>query len=88
MRRGRGAEAACPAQQPPARRIGRPPSAAAASATNSALLLPLSVLLPPQFVYLKEAFSPSLDERIGVLFDSFAVDGRLVVNYALTPAWG
>lgn len=45
---------------------------------------------PPllQFVYLKEAFSPSLDERIGVLFDAFGVDGRLVVNYALTPAWG
>lgn len=41
-----------------------------------------------QFVYLKEAFSPSLDERILVLFDAFGVDGRLVVNYALTPAWG
>ncbi|GAB4819458.1 hypothetical protein N2152v2_006504 [Parachlorella kessleri] len=40
------------------------------------------------FVYLKEAFSPSLDERISVLFDAFGVDGRLVVNYALTPAWG
>ncbi|KAI3439098.1 hypothetical protein D9Q98_001507 [Chlorella vulgaris] len=40
------------------------------------------------FVYLKEAFSPALDERIAVLHEAFGVDGRLVVNYALTPAWG
>lgn len=42
----------------------------------------------PQFVYLKEAFSPALDERVGALYAAFGVDGRLVVNYALTPAWG
>jgi ubiquitin-like protein ATG12 len=42
----------------------------------------------PQFVYLKEAFSPALEERIAVLHEAFGVDGRLVVNYALTPAWG
>ena len=41
-----------------------------------------------QFVYLKEAFSPSPEERIAALHAAFAVDGRLVVNYALTPAWG
>lgn len=41
-----------------------------------------------QFVYLKEAFSPALEERISVLYAAFGVDGRLVVNYALTPAWG
>ncbi|EFN51330.1 hypothetical protein CHLNCDRAFT_141109 [Chlorella variabilis] len=40
------------------------------------------------FMYLKEAFSPSPEERIATLHDAFAVDGRLVVNYALTPAWG
>ncbi|KAL4428556.1 hypothetical protein ABPG77_008868 [Micractinium sp. CCAP 211/92] len=40
------------------------------------------------FVYLKEAFSPALEERISVLYEAFGVDGRLVVNYALTPAWG
>jgi hypothetical protein len=44
--------------------------------------------LCPQFVYLKEAFSPSPEERIAALHTAFAVDGRLVVNYALTPAWG
>jgi ubiquitin-like protein ATG12 len=41
-----------------------------------------------QFLYLKEAFSPSLDERISVLFEAFGNDGKLVVNYALIPAWG
>jgi ubiquitin-like protein ATG12 len=40
------------------------------------------------FVYLKEAFCPSLEERVQTLYDAFGVDGRLVVNYALTPAWG
>lgn len=44
--------------------------------------------LPPQFVYLKEAFSPALEERICVLYEAFGVDGRLVVNYATVPAWG
>lgn len=41
-----------------------------------------------QFLYLREAFSPGLEERIQTLFDAFGVDGRLVVNYATVPAWG
>ncbi|KAK9803139.1 hypothetical protein WJX72_000427 [[Myrmecia] bisecta] len=40
------------------------------------------------FVYLKEAFSPSLEEHIFVLYSAYGVDGRLIVNYACTPAWG
>ncbi|KAK2079642.1 hypothetical protein QBZ16_002037 [Prototheca wickerhamii] len=40
------------------------------------------------FLYLREAFSPGLEERIQTLFDAFGVDGRLVVNYATVPAWG
>lgn len=40
------------------------------------------------FLYLRESFSPSLDERVSTLHDAFGVGGRLVVNYALTPAWG
>ena len=39
-------------------------------------------------LYLNSAFSPSMSERIGVLYKAFATDGKLVVNYALTPAWG
>eukprot|EP00891_Asterochloris_glomerata_P001053 jgi/Astpho2/1053/Aster-x0463 len=38
------------------------------------------------FVYLKEAFSPSLDEKISVL--AFGNDNQLNVNYACMPAWG
>jgi hypothetical protein len=41
-----------------------------------------------QFLYLKESFTPSPEERVGVLFDAFGAEGRLVVNYALSPAWG
>ncbi len=60
-----------------------------AHAAFSALLhVLLHMSLQLQFVYLREAFSPSPDERIATLHAAFAVDGRLVVNYALTPAWG
>ncbi|KAG1669007.1 hypothetical protein FOA52_000600 [Chlamydomonas sp. UWO 241] len=40
------------------------------------------------FVYLREAFSPALDDDIGVLTQAYGIDGKLHVNYALTPAWG
>lgn len=45
--------------------------------------------------YLKEAFTPSPEEHVGVLADAFGGSGKsfgvaqlLVVNYALSPAWG
>eukprot|EP00270_Netrium_digitus_P013519 TRINITY_DN449_c0_g3_i2.p1 TRINITY_DN449_c0_g3~~TRINITY_DN449_c0_g3_i2.p1 ORF type:complete len:118 (+),score=34.47 TRINITY_DN449_c0_g3_i2:48-401(+) len=40
------------------------------------------------FVYVNAAFSPTPDERIADLYDLFAVEGKLIVNYALTQAWG
>eukprot|EP00889_Picochlorum_renovo_P005035 jgi/Picre1/32065/NNA_007413.t1 len=44
------------------------------------------------FVYLKSSFSPNLNEQIGVLLDSFGTDvgdtRKLVLHYALSPAWG
>lgn len=40
------------------------------------------------FIYVRGAFSPSLEDRVGALHQAYAVDGRLVVNYAITPAWG
>ncbi|CAL5221194.1 g3342 [Coccomyxa viridis] len=40
------------------------------------------------FVYLKESFCPSLDERVAVLYEAYGSNGQLVVNYANTPAWG
>lgn len=42
----------------------------------------------PQFAYLKDSFCPSPEERVGVLYTAFGQEGRLVVSYALTPAWG
>eukprot|EP00884_Botryococcus_braunii_P020916 jgi/Botrbrau1/7508/Bobra.0095s0044.1 len=40
------------------------------------------------FVYLKESFTPSLDEELSVLYKAFGNDGRLVINYSVVPAWG
>lgn len=55
---------------------------------STTTLLRHSCHLPPQFAYLKDSFCPSPEERVGVLFSAFGVDGRLVVSYACTPAWG
>ena len=43
-----------------------------------------------QFVYVKESFAPSLDERIGVLALAYGSEGgtKLTLNYSTTPAWG
>lgn len=58
-------------------------------------VLELSSFKPPpcppcllQFVYLREAFTPSLDDDLGILQKAYGIDGKLHVNYALTPAWG
>ncbi|XBH64805.1 hypothetical protein VPH35_118500 [Triticum aestivum] len=40
------------------------------------------------FVYVNSSFSPSPDELIIDLYNNFAIDGKLVVNYALSAAWG
>jgi len=40
------------------------------------------------FVYINSSFAPSPDELIADLFNLFGVNGRLVVNYAFTQAWG
>ncbi|XRB06889.1 ubiquitin-like protein ATG12 [Pycnococcus provasolii] len=43
---------------------------------------------PSVFCYLNSAFTPSLEERLSALRDDYGADGRLVVHYALKPAWG
>ncbi|CAM6023383.1 unnamed protein product [Sphagnum balticum] len=40
------------------------------------------------FVYINSGFSPNPDENIWVLFENFGIDGKLVVNYACSMAWG
>ncbi|KAG0617790.1 hypothetical protein M758_4G015200 [Ceratodon purpureus] len=41
-----------------------------------------------QFLYINSAFSPTPDENIWDLFENFGIDGKLVVNYACSMAWG
>ena len=40
------------------------------------------------FLYVNQAFSPSPDQLIENLYRCFGTDNRLVLHYALTPAWG
>ncbi|CAI0470654.1 unnamed protein product [Linum tenue] len=41
-----------------------------------------------KFVYINSAFSPNPDELVIDLFNNFGVDGKLLVNYACSVAWG
>ncbi|CAG7877626.1 unnamed protein product [Brassica rapa] len=40
------------------------------------------------FVYVNSAFSPNPDESVIDLYNNFGIDGKLVVNYACSMAWG
>mmetsp|Transcript_5072 Transcript_5072/g.5697 ORF Transcript_5072/g.5697 Transcript_5072/m.5697 type:complete len:116 (+) Transcript_5072:138-485(+) len=40
------------------------------------------------FIYINSAFSPTPDQIIGDIYESFKIGEELIVNYALTEAWG
>ncbi|XP_020582458.1 ubiquitin-like protein ATG12 isoform X5 [Phalaenopsis equestris] len=40
------------------------------------------------FVYVNSAFSPNPDELMIDLYNNFGFDGKLLVNYACSMAWG
>ncbi|KAK1286968.1 Ubiquitin-like protein ATG12 [Acorus calamus] len=40
------------------------------------------------FVYVNSAFSPNPDELVIDLYNNFGFDGKLVINYACSMAWG
>ncbi|KAK7602277.1 hypothetical protein V9T40_009718 [Parthenolecanium corni] len=40
------------------------------------------------FLYINQAFSPSLDQTIENLFECFGTDGVLNVHYSTSQAWG
>jgi len=42
----------------------------------------------PLFLYCNSAFAPPPDELVSDVASCFHVDGILVLNYCLTPAWG
>ncbi|KAI5620405.1 ubiquitin-like protein ATG12, partial [Silurus asotus] len=40
------------------------------------------------FIYINQSFAPSPDQEVGVLFDCFGSDGKLVLHYCKSQAWG
>jgi ubiquitin-like protein ATG12 len=40
------------------------------------------------YMYCGSGFSPSLDQKLGELYDSFQSGGELVINYGYQEAWG
>jgi len=40
------------------------------------------------FVYVNQSFAPAPDVDVGILFDCFGTDGKLVLHYCRTQAWG
>ncbi|KAM4580629.1 ubiquitin-like protein ATG12 [Odontesthes bonariensis] len=40
------------------------------------------------FIYVNQSFAPSPDQEVGVLFDCFSSDGKLVLHYCKCQAWG
>jgi ubiquitin-like protein ATG12 len=41
-----------------------------------------------QFFYVNQSFAPSLDQSVQNLFDCFGTDGKLILAYCKTHAWG
>ncbi|XP_020783733.1 ubiquitin-like protein ATG12 [Boleophthalmus pectinirostris] len=39
-------------------------------------------------IYVNQSFAPSPDQEVGVLFDCFGSDGKLVLHYCKSQAWG
>ena len=42
----------------------------------------------PLFLYCNSAFAPPPDELVSDVASCFHVDGVLMLNYCITPAWG
>jgi len=42
----------------------------------------------PLFIFINSAFQPSPDESVGEIYKCFQNDGKLIVNYSTTQAWG
>jgi len=40
------------------------------------------------FIYIHQSFSPTPDTSVGLLFDNYSSDGKLVLHYSKSPAWG
>ncbi|MEE6483229.1 hypothetical protein FKM82_013474 [Ascaphus truei] len=40
------------------------------------------------FVYVNQSFAPSPDQEVGTLYECFGSDGKLVLHYCKSQAWG
>ncbi|XP_006011318.1 ubiquitin-like protein ATG12 [Latimeria chalumnae] len=40
------------------------------------------------FIYVNQSFAPSPDQEVGSLYDCFGSDGKLVLHYCKSQAWG
>lgn len=40
------------------------------------------------FIYINQSFAPSLDQTVDNLYNCYGCDNKLVLHYAITPAWG
>jgi hypothetical protein len=39
-------------------------------------------------LYVNASFAPTIDSKIGELFDNFNSNEQLIINYAIQEAWG
>ncbi|XP_006882128.1 PREDICTED: ubiquitin-like protein ATG12-like isoform X1 [Elephantulus edwardii] len=40
------------------------------------------------FIYVNQSFAPSPDQEVGTLYEYFGSDGKLVLHYCKSQAWG
>ncbi|XP_028325809.1 ubiquitin-like protein ATG12 [Gouania willdenowi] len=40
------------------------------------------------FIYINQSFAPSPDQEVGILFDCYGSDNKLVLHYCKNQAWG
>ncbi|XP_029441182.1 ubiquitin-like protein ATG12 [Rhinatrema bivittatum] len=40
------------------------------------------------FIYVNQSFAPSPDQEMGTLYECFGSDGKLVLHYCKSQAWG
>ncbi|XP_040280427.1 ubiquitin-like protein ATG12 [Bufo bufo] len=40
------------------------------------------------FIYINQSFAPSPDQEVGILYECFGSDGKLVLHYCKSQAWG
>lgn len=50
--------------------------------------LDISLTQDHLFLYVASGFAPPPDTEVGTLFDCFSMDGKLILSYCKSQAWG